>query len=107
MLIYCPDVEKIVIHGSSWDRVRDTSHSDYYKVLIDYLFYDYGYYVMKNSKLHYEDEYDFITLMSYIGITEKRCVDILVRAQDAYVEKRNVGEDYDPDEDENFTSWSE
>jgi hypothetical protein len=105
MLIYCPDVKKIVLHCSGWDRVRNTDHSDYIKVLVDYLFFDYGYYVIRNSELYYEDEYDFITLMSYIGITEKRCIDILVDAQNTYIENR--GDDYDPEEDENFNSWTE
>ena len=102
MLIYCPDVEKIVFHHSSWDRTALTGDGSGYRVLVDYLFYDYSSYVARNSELTYQDEHDFTTLMGYIGIDEKRCLRILRYSQTKWTEKV---EDFDPDNDEFYNEW--
>lgn len=90
MLIYCPDVQKIVFHFSSWDRSEKTAEANSYRVLVDYLFYDYAGYVIRN-KIEYEDEYDFVTLMGYIGITPERCLQILRNAQEAWIDSTGEG----------------
>ena len=84
MLIYCPDVQKIVFHFSSWDRSEKTAETNSYRVLVDYLFYDYAGYVTRNN-IEYDDEYDFVTLMGYIGITPERCLKILRNAQETWI----------------------
>jgi len=82
MLIYCPDVRKIVFHTNGWRTTKHRlSEEPQRRVLVDYLFYDYNDYIVRNN-ISYADEFDFFTVMSYIGLKKERLTEQLAALQE-------------------------
>ena len=99
MLIYCPNINKIVLHTNEWERLINNKESN--KTLIPYLFNDYSNWISRNAEIIYEDEFDFFTVMSYIGITREMCLPRLKELQKRYTFK----EEHWPEDEEGIEQY--